>query len=616
MCGICGVCFSDPNAVVPRPLLDGMTRVLAHRGPDGDGYLIKGPIGFGHRRLSIIDLAGGDQPIYNEDGRIAVVFNGEIYNYVELMDGLIARGHRFKTRSDTEVIVHLYEEFGRRCTDHLRGMFAFAIWDGRDHSVLLARDRLGIKPLFYRLERDRLLFASELKSIVQDASVPRRLNLGVLGEYLAFGYIPGDRCILDGISKLGPAHTLTWRNGRIDTHRYWDIECVGDRSRNPDACAEELDHLLRESVRLHLRADVPVGVFLSGGVDSSTVVALATLEANKPVTTFSVGFGEKDYSELESARLTAEQYATDHHEIVVRDCDISALSDIVWHLDEPFADPSALPMYFMCREAAKHVKVCLSGDGADEIFAGYPRYAAARRYRYIDWIPPRVRRALFTPVARRMPQAMWGKGLLSRVGASGAQRYLDSVGVFSASECAQLLPDQTFANGEVTRLLDPFFAINRCDIVTTLQHADQKTYLPDDILVKVDRMSMQNSLEVRLPFIDHHVVEFANRCPPELKLRAGVGKTLLRKVMADRIPAKVLHRRKMGFGLPIKHWFRGQLDAVAREHLLDPASRVAGVFERSSIQRVLDGHQLGMRDLSRKIWSLLVFEHWCRRYGL
>ena len=615
MCGICGVCFSDPNATVPRPLLDGMTRALAHRGPDGDGYLVEGHIGFGHRRLSIIDLAGGDQPIYNEDGRIAVVFNGEIYNYVELMAELIARGHRFKTESDTEVIVHLYEEFGRRCTNHLRGMFAFAVWDGRDDSVLLARDRLGIKPLFYRLDRDRLLFASELKSIVQDGSVPRSLNLSALSEYLAFGYVPGDRCILDGISKLAPAHTLTWRYGRVEIHRYWDVTCVADRSRSPDASAEELDHHLRESTRLHLRADVPVGVFLSGGVDSSAVVALATSEANRPVTTFSVGFAEEDYSELASARLTAERYATDHHEIVVRNCDISVLSDIVWHLDEPFADPSALPTYFLCREAAKHVKVCLSGDGADEIFAGYLRYAAARRYRYIDWMPAGVRRALFTSVARRMPPAMWGKGLLGRVGASGAQRYLESVGVFSASECAQLMPDQAFTSGRVTRLLEPFFAIDG-DIVTTLQHADQKTYLPDDILVKVDRMAMQNSLEVRPPFLDHHVVEFANSCPPELKLRAGVGKALLKDVMADRVPATVLHRRKMGFGLPVKHWFRGQMDAVAREHLLDPASRVASVFERSSIRRVLDGHQLGMRDLSRKIWSLLVFEHWCRRYGV
>ncbi len=617
MCGICGVCLTDRDAPVSESVLRDMTDCLQHRGPDGQGFLTKGNIGLGHRRLSIIDLQGGDQPIYNEDGNVAIVFNGEIYNYLELIPQLTAQGHRFKTRSDTEVIVHLYEQYGRQCVEHLRGMFTFAIWDGRDGSVFLARDRLGIKPLFYLHTPQRLLFASELKSIIQDPSVPREVDVDTLGEYLAYGYIPGDRCILRGVSKLLPGHTFSWRAGRVDVQQYWDVAFPDQVASDAPDLLENLMAVLREAVSIHLRSDVPVGVLLSGGVDSAIMVALASLELGKPVKTFSVGFEEEDFNEIEVARLSAKRYNTEHIEIIVKDRDASVLPDIVWHLDEPFADPSALPTYYVCREAAKHVKVCLSGDGADEIFGGYTRYRDAMSYRYVDWIPSAVRRAVCDPVGALIPPAVWGKGLVGRIGASGPRRYLDTVGVFPAGECAAVLhPDVAYSADRLTRFLDPYFANNARNTLTTLQHADQKTYLPDDILVKVDRMSMQNSLEIRPPFLDHRVAEFGNRCPPSVKLRHGVCKAILKDLAHDLIPPEVIRRPKTGFGMPIKHWFRKDMETMACDVLLTPSARSAAFFQTSAVRRIITDHQRGMRDLSRKIWSLLVFEQWCRRFGV
>src|SRR5882724_4040656 len=439
MCAICGICMRDPDARVDQDLLRRMTTVLRHRGPDGDGYLVRDNVGFGNRRLSIIDLAGGDQPIYNEDGTVGIVFNGEIYNYVELMASLIDRGHRFATKSDTEVIVHLYEEYGERCVDHLRGMFAFAIWDSRRQCVFLARDRLGIKPLFYQATDDRLVFASELKAILEDPRVQRSLNLDAVHLYLAYGYVPGDCCIINGISKLPPGHTLTWRDGRTRTKQYWDVNLEPGPAVNDQRYLEQLVPSLRETVALHMRSDVPVGVLLSGGVDSSTVVALASQAASSQIKTFSVGFAEQDYSELAWARRIADRYKTDHVEVVVRDRDISVLPDIVWYLDEPFADPSALATYFICREAARHVRVCLTGDGADEVFGGYTRYRDGFAYRWVDWIPRPVRRVVCAALGSVTPAAMWGRGLIERVGTDGADRYLGSIGVFSVTESSTLL---------------------------------------------------------------------------------------------------------------------------------------------------------------------------------
>ncbi len=617
MCGIAGICLSDPDAVVPEDLLRAMTGVLEHRGPDGEGFLLKNNIGLGHRRLSIIDLEGGDQPIYNENGRIGIVFNGEIYNYLELMDDLKRRGHQFATHSDTEVIVHLYEELGPRCVDHLRGMFSFAVWDGRDNSVFLARDRLGIKPLFYTIRDDRFLFASELKALIQDTTIPREVDEATLVEYLSFGYVPGDRCILKGIEKVPPGCTLTWRNHQTHLRQYWDVGFPDDANEGQHDRVEELQEVLGDAMRLHLRADVPVGVLLSGGVDSATMVALASQYTSAPIKTFSVGFEQQEYNELKVARLSAQRYQTQHHEIIVTDRDLSVLEKIVWHLDEPFADPSALPTYYVCREAARHVKVCLTGDGADEVFAGYTRYRIARSYEKVDRIPSWGRRGLFGTAAALMPQIMWGKGLLTRLSASGARRYLHMIGIFSESECATMLAGHPRMSREkLTRILDPFFDVNGRSALTALQHADQKTYLPDDILVKADRMSMQNSLEVRPPFLDHEVVEFANACPPGIKIDQNVSKAVLKNAMRDLIPKPVIDRKKSGFGLPIKDWFRGGLEPFARDMLLAPSTRCTAFFDRKAVKRIVTGHQFGMRDLSRRIWSLLVFEQWCRSYGV
>ncbi len=596
-----------------------MTTALVHRGPDADGFLVRGNIGFGFRRLSIIDLIGGDQPIHNEDGTVGIVFNGEIYNYVELMGDLIARGHRFTTKSDTEVIVHLYEEYGERCVDHLRGMFAFAIWDDRRRSVLLARDRLGIKPLFYWATDDRLVFASELKSILQDPRIPRTLSIDAVQSYLAYGYVPGDRCILKGISKLPPGHTLTWHDGRVRIAKYWDVNFASpstskDGHYNEAHYIEELLPALKEAVALHMRSDVPVGILLSGGVDSSTLVALASSELSWPVKTFSVGFPEQDYSELGWARRIADRYKTDHVEIVVRDRDVSILPDIVWHLDEPFADPSALPTYFVCREAARHVRVCLTGDGADEVFGGYTRYLSALSYRHVDWLPRPIRQAVCASVGSVMPTAMWGSGLLKRIGMDGADRYLDSVGVFSVKESAALLSIKP-GSPRTTQTLDPYFMDDRRDLLTQMQHADQKTYLPDDILVKADRMSMQNSLEIRPPFLDHRIVELGNRCPPDLKVRHGVGKYILKQSVNDYLPSETLHRRKMGFGIPIKYWFRDGLNGFAEDMLLSPSARSVSFLNRRVVADLLQAQRRGMRDFSRRIWSLVMLEQWCRSYA-
>jgi asparagine synthase (glutamine-hydrolysing) len=617
MCGIAGFCLADPSAPVPEGVLHRMTDALAHRGPDGHGYLLKRSVGLGHRRLSIIDVAGGGQPIYNEDGSIGIVFNGEIYNYIELMDDLRARGHRFVTHSDTEVIVHLYEEYGEQCVDQLRGMFAFAIWDGRRHCVFIARDRLGIKPLFYYHDHTCFVFSSELKSLLAVPSIPRQLDPVALQEYLLYGYVPGDRCILNSLSKLAPGHTLTWCGGRIEIRQYWDVDFTVHPRFTDESYLEGLEAVLLEAVRIHLRSDVPLGVFLSGGIDSSTIVALSCLALSRPVKTFSVGFSEEDYSELATARTMAERYKTDHHEIIVQDRDIGVLSDIVWHLDEPFADPSALPTYFVCRAAREHVKVCLSGDGADELFGGYTRYRDALSLEWVDTLPRPARRALLGPLTAAMPQAMWGRGFLQRLGGDAVERYQGLIGVFPPKQAAGLLSRdiRPFAFAP-TRILDSYFPSERGDTLTTMQHADQKTYLPDDILVKVDRMSMQNGLEVRPPFLDHKVTEFVNRCPPRLKMHDGIGKILLKRLMRDRVPFEILTRRKMGFGVPIKHWFRGSMKGFSEEMLLSPSSRTHSLLDQAAVRGILKSHGWNMRDSSRRIWSLLVLEQWCRSYRI
>ena len=539
MCGICGYC-GDPGVAEPREVLRAMRDTLTHRGPDGAGEFIGEGVGLGHRRLSIIDLEGGTQPMENEDGSLVLVFNGEIYNYLELKPDLERRGHRFRTTSDTEVILHLYEELGPRCVEALNGMFAFALWDQGRRRLLLARDRLGKKPLYYQQQGGSLIFASELKALRRHPRVRAEVSAAALDDYLAYGYVPYDRCILEGVRKLPPGCLLRWEKGAVRLERYWDVDFPEASGPDEATWLEELEQLLRDAIRIRLRSDVPLGVFLSGGIDSSGIAALASTEGAGRIKTFSIGFEEQDYDELAYARLSAERYGTEHHELIVRDHDLSVLPELMYHLDEPFADPSALPTYYVCREARKHVTVCLSGDGGDEVFAGYTRYRQAQRHGRWDALRGLGVNRLCGAVCGWVPRAVPGRGTLERLAAQGAQRYALQVGIFSAQERRDLLTGSNRTEVQPDgALFAPYFGSDvECDLVTRLQHADQKTYLPDDILVKVDRMSMQNSLEVRAPLLDYRVVEFANSIPSALKLPEGRLKGLLKKMLAPYLPPR------------------------------------------------------------------------------
>ncbi len=615
MCGIVGICEPGLAASVDREVVHRATQRLRHRGPDGEGFYFRDNVGLGHRRLSIIDLAGGAQPMFNEDGTIAIVFNGEIYNYRELQRELEGLGHRFASSSDTEAIIHAYEQWGTECLQRFVGMFAFAIWDDRQRCAFLARDRLGKKPLFYHAAGGRLVFASELKALLEDPAVPRRVDLRAVDDYLAYSYVPSDRCILSGVSKLPPGHWMRWRDGSLETRSYWQVDFRPGPPLREEEWAARIEQALRRAVRLRLRADVPLGIFLSGGIDSSAVAAIASQELGGAVNTFSVGFGHADFDELRYARLVAERYRTHHHELIVEDRDLSLVADVAYHLDEPFGDPSALPTFMVCREARKHVTVCLSGDGGDEVFAGYSRYRDALRYARLDRAPAAARRWISDKVQRVLPHEVWGRGFVERLGPSGLGRYFAQLSEFTAEERRALLagcgPDVVT---EGPRRFETSLDQPADDLVARLQLVDQQNYLPDDILVKVDRTSMQNSLEVRAPFLDHALVELANAGPTRLKLRDGRGKYLLRKLLEPHLPAPILSRRKMGFGVPIKHWFRGSMEPYARELLLSSESRASKYLSRAAIERTIEQHGRGMRDRSRQIWLLLMLEHWCRRY--
>jgi asparagine synthase (glutamine-hydrolysing) len=617
MCGICGFCVPEGRPRPDRDTLLAATTTLAHRGPDAASLWLEGQAGLGHRRLSIIDLAGGDQPMFNEDGSVVLVFNGEIYNYLELRPGLLERGHRLATASDTEVIAHLYEELGAECLGPLNGMFAIALWDAKRKRLLLARDRLGEKPLYYHVAGGALVFASELKALLRFPQVEARVDPRALDDYLAYGYVPADRCIIAGVKKLPPGHRLVWEDGNVRVERYWDVSFAPPAVRDETEWLLELEERLRASVRIRLRSDVPLGVFLSGGVDSSTIVALAAQETPGQLKTFSIGFKNADFDELRYARLVADRFSTDHHEMVVEDQDISILPKLAYHLDEPAADPSALPTYYVCREARKRVTVCVSGDGGDEVFAGYTRYQDALRYQAFDrgLGGLGVGRALGA-LSRLLPRHVRGQGALARLGARDVERWFLQTGKFFPAERRELLePDMLSSLEPEPWLFAPYFENGAGpDLVSRLQHADQKTYLPDDVLVKVDRMSMQNSLEVRVPFLDHTLVEFVNGAPLAAKLKPGRTKAPLRSLLERHLPKDVHARAKKGFGIPIRDWFKGRLTDYVRDTLLAPEARSTRWIRPAAIARLLEDEARGGRDLSRKIWSLLVLEHWCREF--
>jgi len=615
VCGICGLVDNKPNPLITESVLQVMTDSLRHRGPDGSGLHLEPGVGLGHRRLSIIDLAGGQQPMYNDDESIVIVFNGEIYNYKEVRADLIKRGHVFRSESDTEVIIRLYEEKGRRCLDDLNGMFSFAIWDSRKRRLFAARDRLGEKPFYYHENACFIAFASEIKSILKVPGLRGEIDTRALDDYLSYGYVPAPKTIYGNVKKLLPAHYLLWENGKTTTECYWRSERRQDAPGRPvQEYRQELQELLTSSINMQLRSDVPIGAFLSGGIDSSLIVAIASQQHSEQLNTFSVGFQEVDFDESSFARAVADRYQTNHHEIHLEPLNLSEFPKLVAHFDEPFADASALPTYVVCREAAKHVKVCLSGDAGDELFGGYPQYRYEKLESSIDRVPPALRHLIFGTVANAWPLRMSGKGWLSRMSTDGEHRYQRNIGIFDSSERGALFRDE-FQNVIDRRawLLRPYFDSIEQDEMSKRMAADLETYLPDDILVKVDRDAMFNSLEVRVPLLDYRIVEFAGRLPLDMRIRDGNQKFLLKELLRELVPAFVVNRGKQGFGMPLRHWFRNEYRGFLEEMLLSPDSKCHEYFRPGQIRKLFDAHQLGPRDLSDRLWALLWLEQWLRQ---
>ncbi len=624
MCGIAG--FVDLWGRKARGLkereaiLQRMCRIIRHRGPDDQGMMVQTGVALGMRRLSIIDLVSGNQPMSGEDGAVTIVFNGEIYNFQEIKPKLESRGHTFHTHSDTEAIVHAYEEFGPDCLKDLRGMFAFAIWDENNPKLFLARDRAGKKPVYYTTTpTGTFVFGSELKSLLEHPEVQRDLNPEALDAYFTLGYVPDPLSIFSNIHKLPPGHYLTLTNGQVTVKQYWDFEFQPAGSRNEADYLDELRALLDESVRLRLISDVPLGAFLSGGIDSSTVVGLMARHMDQPVKTFSIGFHEDSYNELKYARMTAEKFGTDHHEFFVTPDICQIVDELVWHFDEPFADSSAIPTYMVSKLARDHVTVVLSGDGGDELFAGYTRYAIERKRGGFERLPKPLREGVMRPLSQRLPHATWGRNYLHNVSLDPISRYLDSVSVFTSLNRRSLYTSD-FAGkigpgGYGARLFaDLVQNVKTDDEVDRLLYLDSKTYLPGDILTKVDRMSMAVSLEARAPLLDHKLIEFVTTIPSTLKLAGLETKHLLKKAVADLVPAEILHRPKQGFGVPIQEWINQQLRSRIRDTLSDTRTRQRGYVDSRYVDVLLDEHERGRRDHSMSLWALVMLELWQRQF--
>lgn len=618
MCGICGE-FHYRDGVADRALVERQQQVLAHRGPDDWDVWSEGPVALGHRRLSIVDLSpGGHQPMPNEDGSLWVTYNGELYGWPETRAVLAARGHRFRGTSDTEALLHLYEEHGDGFLSHLRGMFAFGLYDRRRRRLLLGRDRLGIKPLYWHDDGRRIAFASELKALMLDPAVPREIDEQALADYLTFQYVPSPGTIWKGVRKLLPGHLLVCDQGGVRVERYWSLPVEPDAGHSEEYYRERLRALLAEAVRLHLVADVPLGAFLSGGIDSSVVVALMSQAVSEPIRTFSIGFEEQDFSELEHARRVARHLGTDHREFVVRPRALELLPRLVWQMDEPFADASMIPTYYVSEMARREVKVVLSGDGGDEFFAGYTTYAWARGYAAMDVFPRGLRRLAGVP-ARLLPSDHPLGRRLRRLSLDVADRHLDVMSHFAPPELARVLAPQL---RQRLRGHDAFDAARRHHAraagplgpVPALLYLDAMTYMADDVLTKVDRTSMSHSLEVRVPLLDHKVLEFVARIPFEYKLRGGVSKWILKECVKDLLPPETLQRGKQGFGVPLERWFGSDFGRLAREVLLDPRARARGWLDAPGVERVLHGGDAREDRRARQVFALVCLELWAQTY--
>ncbi len=620
MCGICGVVDLGTPAVVDGAVLRRMNGALRHRGPDEEGYHEGQHVALAMCRLRVIDPAGGSQPMANENGAVWLVYNGEVYNFRELRSDLEARGHRFRTRSDTEVIVHAYEAFGADCVRKLRGMFAFALWDAARQRLVLARDRLGIKPLYYWQRGGRLAFASELKALLQLPDLRRELDLEALDLYLTYGYVPGPPTAFRGVRKLPPGHVLALDRSGLRVERYWDFVPAERPSRSLGDCVAELRERLQEAVRSHLVSDVPLGAFLSGGLDSSTVVALMSLEGVPPVRTFSVGFREARFDELPYARQLAERYGTEHREVVVGPEVAGRLPELLAHFDEPFGDSSAIPTYLVSELARRHVTVVLTGDGGDEVFCGYEWQRRYEVLKLLYRLPARLR-AWAPQLAHLLPAGRWrqrGRGLLADLSLSPAEGYLRRMTLFDASWRRELYHDDLRAaldgHDGLEALRAWLDALPGADFRNRMLYADTHFYCPEDCLTKVDRMTMAWSLEARVPLLDHEVVEFMATVPPEWKLRGFTSKYLLRRAIADLLPPALLRKRKQGFSVPVGPWLRGPLYPLAADLLLDGRATKRGWLRPDAVRRLLDEHRAGRADHGHRLYALLGLEVWARHY--
>jgi asparagine synthase (glutamine-hydrolysing) len=624
MCGITGIVRSD-GAQIDREVLARMNDAIRHRGPDDDGFYFGDGVGLGMRRLSIIDLKGGHQPIHNSDRTAWIVFNGEIYNYQELRKQLEARGHQFYTDSDTEAIVHAYDEYGTECPKYLRGMFAFAIWDERAKSLFLVRDRVGKKPLLYAQLHGQLVFGSEFMALLQHPDVSRDVDYEAIHHYLSFICVPAPLTAYQAIRKLQPGHSLFWKNGEIKIERYWQLDFSHKISISEEEAGERVVDLLRDAVRVRLMSEVPLGAFLSGGIDSSAIVALMAQESSEKVKTFSIGFEEQDFSELHHARRVAEHVGAEHHEFIVRPDAMEILPTLVEHYGEPFADSSAIPSYYVSRETRKYVTVALNGDGGDECFAGYERYAAMNLAQRYAKVPAVIRHGVIRNVARALPEFQSranplrkAQRFLAAASLSPVQRYLRWVSAFDEQAKLNLYSSdfrsETAAFSTIG-FLEPWFAkANGAGIVDASLLTDTMTYLPNDLLVKMDIASMTVSLEARSPFLDHHLMEFAASLPESLKLRGMTTKYLLKRVLKQFVPEENLTRAKMGFGVPIGHWFRGTMQPFLRETLLSEKALSRGLFNRASVRQLIDQHVANKVNHEHRLWSLLMLELWFQRF--
>ncbi|MDT5123036.1 MAG: hypothetical protein QOC96_2518 [Acidobacteriota bacterium] len=630
MCGINGIALSSRSRkTLDVRLLERMRDVITHRGPDDAGLYVDGNVGLGHRRLSIVDVAAGHQPMTNEDATLHITYNGEIYNHSDFRAELIARGHVYRTHCDTETILHLYEEYGASCVEHLRGMFAFAIWDERGRELFIARDRLGVKPLYYAHTDDgSLYFASEIKSLLAARAVVPELNFSALPDYLANHATSNDETLFRGIKRLLPGHTLRWRNGQMQIEKYWDIhfskEDDGDARRSDEDYIAEWRELFRESVRLRLMADVPLGMFLSGGIDSSAIAAMMSEMVDEPIKTFSVAFAEREANELEYARIVARKFKTDHHETVVSPEDFfAALPELVWHEDEPLAHPSSVALNFVSRLAARHVKVVLTGEGSDELLAGYGRYrktvynlAVGARYHKLtnDALRHVVERSVNFLPASKVKQKLLRTFLCITPDIESI--YFDNFAVFPRSMQQHLLTSEA---KERAGTLDPYRAVGEYlaqtdarTLLDQLLYVDTKTYL-HELLMKQDQMSMAASIESRVPFLDHKLVEYTARLPERMKLRGLTTKYILRRAMKGLLPDEILSRSKMGFPVPVGAWFRGAFRHVVDEYILSERAMSRGLFDEKFVRQLVARHTTG-ENHSERLWALVNFEMWLRQF--